>query len=95
MVQKKSAVKPAKKVQTGKKVKSPSKKIEKKSTKSQGVAEQPQKPKVNWEVFPDEEPNEKEYLDEDYPETDGFGKEKEEEVDYEKLPKEETEVTEE
>ena len=57
--------------------------------------------KVNWAALPGEEPTEEEYLDEDYPETEGFGTEEEStapkkaEDDYVKAPVEQETVDEE
>ena len=57
--------------------------------------------KVNWAALPGEEPTEEEYLDEDYPETEGFGTEEEStapkkaEDDYVKEPAEKEIVEEE
>jgi hypothetical protein len=63
---------------------------------------EPKKRKVNWAALPGEEPTEEEYLDEDYPEEEGFGTEegtvekvKAPEDDYEKLPIETENVEEE
>ena len=55
--------------------------------------------KVNWATLPGEEPTEEEYLDEEYPEEEGFGTEegaiKAPEADYEKTPVETEDVEEE
>jgi len=89
---------------SAKKIIKKTKKVAKKKNplKIRMAEREPKKRKVNWAALPGEEPTEEEYLDEDYPEEEGFGSEeatvekiKGPEDDYEKLPIEAENVEEE
>jgi len=88
--------KPTKKLKVKKQVKSKkTSKTSKKDVKKKAIKEKISevKSKINWEIFPDEEPTEKEYLDEEYPEDEGFGKDETDIMDdYEKVPREEEDL---